>query len=247
MGMRLLLVVLQEPIPGAVLPKLAAEAGLEKACQYYKALIEVMITQLQGLENCRIRFCYTPEDASDAIKFWLLPRMEACSADEANLYHAPCSSTNENPQEIDFYPLRTPSIADGISKAFTDGFAEGFDQIAVLNPTCLECGARWINATFSRLHPETNRDAIIGPTYMDRYYILALKADTPELFAGIPWDSPRLLSLTQTAAEQSRREIELLPPLMETSSLEDWQRLIECPLGPALKKVLGGPLDEMVI
>ena len=54
--MRLLLVLINEPIPGEVLPKLAADVGEAKASDYYKALIEVMLRQLQGLEKCRVRF-----------------------------------------------------------------------------------------------------------------------------------------------------------------------------------------------
>lgn len=245
MGMRLLLVVIQEPIPGAVLSDLAADVGIEKACEYYKALIGVMVRQLRGLENCRIRFCYTPADAGDAIRFWLLPKMEACAADVADLYHAPFSSVKEEPQEIDFYPLCTANTADGIREAFTDGFAEGFEQIALIDPTCLECGARWINATFSRLHPESSRDVVLGPTESGRYYILALRAETPELFTDIPWDSPQLLKQTQSAAKRAKRETELLPPLTDTINLQDWQRLLECPLGPALKKALGHSIGDM--
>lgn len=243
--MRLLLVLIHEPIPGLVLPGLAARLGAEKACDCYKALIEVMLRQLRGLEQCRIRFCYTPADAGDAVRFWLLPKMDAVSSSEANLYHIPSSTPGEQAQEIDFHALRNEITAEALGKAFADGFAEGFEQVALIDPTCLECGARWINAAFSRLHPETTKDVIIGPNHEGRYYILAMKSHTPELFAGLSWDSPNLLHETQTAATQAKRKVELLPPLINTSKLEDWQSMMECPLGPALKKALGDPLDDM--
>lgn len=245
--MRLLLVLVHEPIPGLVLPSLTAELGAEKACDYYKAMIEVMLRQLRGLEKCRIRFCYTPADAGDALKFWLLPKMEAISSNEANLYHVPPNTPGEPAQEVDFRPIGNKITTEGLGKAFAEGFEVGFDQIGALDPTCLECGARWINAAFSRLHPETNRDVIIGPNHEGHYYFLAMKSNTPELFADLSWDSPSLLSETHTAAVQAKREVELLPPLMNTSKAQDWQAMMESPLGAALRKAIGEPLDDMTL
>ena len=63
--MRLLLVFLKEPIPGKVKTRLAKDVGEDTAALYYKAIVEVLLKQLRGLENCRIRFCFTPDDAEE--------------------------------------------------------------------------------------------------------------------------------------------------------------------------------------
>ena len=244
--MRLLLVLINEPIPGEVLPKLAADVGEAKASDYYKALIEVMLRQLQGLEKCRVRFCYSPDDASDAAKFWLLPKMDARSSTTEDLYLAPSpASTAQLPQEVDFRPQGHGDLGQRIQRAFSDAFAEGYQEIALLDPTCIECGARWINATFARFHTKTSRDTVIGPTDKGRYYILALKSEAPELFEDIQWHSEALLSSTEAKAKRAGRNVELLPQLAETTTLEDWQRLLTSPLGAALKKALGEPLEDI--
>ena len=241
--MRLLLVLLDEPVPGRVLPELARDIGDNDAHEYYKALIEVMLRQLQGLEKCRIRFCYAPADADEAIRFWILSTMNARPGPAEDLYLAPSTPSIE--QEIDFRPQGTGERIEIIKQAFTDGFAEGYQEIALVKPTCIECGARWINAAFARLRAESSRDALVGPTDKDSYYLLAQRFGATELFANIPSANESELRSLELAAQRAGITIERLPQLSETETLKDWQRLAASPLGPALKKALGQPLEDI--
>jgi rSAM/selenodomain-associated transferase 1 len=240
--MRLLLVFLKEPIPGQVKTRLAADVGDDDAARYYKALVEVLLRQLQGLNNCRIRFCYTPDDAEDAIRFWLLPEMRATSAPSKNLYLAPTShATTELSQEIDFHAQRDGDLGDRLERAFAQGFTDGFSEIAVIGTDCPDCGARWINAAFSRLAAHTSNHSVIGPSKDGGYYLLALNAPTPDLFQNIPWSQSNVLESTLSAAHSPPDPMttELLPELTDVDNLSDWQRVRNSPLGAALKKALG--------
>lgn len=244
--MRLLLVFLDEPVPGIVMPELASEIGDNKACDYYKALIEVLLRQLQGLEKCRIRFCYAPDDADEAIRFWILSIMNAWPGPQEQLYLAPSAcSANQAEQEVDFRPQGTGEQMDKIKQAFTEGFTEGYEEIALVKSTCIECGARWINAAFSRLRAESSRDAVIGPTNRDGYYLLAQRFGVAELFADISSEHYDKLGPLEQAAQCAGINVELLPELAETETLQDWERLLACPLGPALKKSLGQSLEDL--
>jgi glycosyltransferase A (GT-A) superfamily protein (DUF2064 family) len=42
-----------------------------------------------------------------------------------------------------------------------------------------------------------DKDAVIGPALDGGYYLLGLKNMEPELFAGIPWGTDQVLSLTR--------------------------------------------------
>lgn len=238
--MRLLLVFVNEPVPGMVLGHFAMDLGKQKAAQYYKAMVEVLLRQLQGLENCRIRFCYAPDDADEAVRFWILSCMRATSGPEENIFLAPLSHSDAALcQEVDFRPQGDGDLGDRIERAFADGFAEGYEEIAVIGSNCLECGARWINAAFSRLESDMARDAVIGPTSNGSYYLLALKSHAPELFEDIPWMSENVLSTTLSAARRSGLYVESLPRLSEVIEPSDWTTLLKSPLGAALKKALG--------
>lgn len=240
--MRLLLVFLKEPTPGQVKTRLAADVGADDAARYHKALVEVLLRQLQGLNNCRIRFCYTPDDAEDAIRFWLLPEMRATSGPSKNLYLAPSShATRELTQEVDFRAQGHGDPGNRLERAFAQGFADGFSEIAVIGTDCPDCGARWINAAFARLASHPINHAVVGPGMDGDYYLLALKSPAPQLFRHTPWSLGAALEASHPAAHSGQNHIttELLPELPGVSRLRDWQRAMDSPLGAALKKALG--------
>jgi len=248
--MRLLLIFLKEPIPGQVKTRLASDVGQEKAARYYKALVEVLLRQLHGLNNTRIRFCYAPDDADDAIRFWLLPLMSATHGEPDtdhttnSIFLAPTGpASTENTQEIDFHAQGDGDLGYRINRAFAQGFNDGFREIAVIGTDCPDCGARWINSAFARLSGNNNRHGVIGPCPDGGYYLLALKSHTPELFSDIPWSSSKVLSATLTAAENAKLFMDQLPPLSDIDHIDDWHRIMESPLGAALKKALGEKKD----
>ena len=244
--MRLLLVFLKEPTPGKVKTRLAADLGDEEAARCYKALVEVLLRQLQGLNDCRIRFCYAPDDAGDAIRFWILPEMNATSGSAEGLYLAPASPSGIGTatQEVDFHTQGDGDLGDRMQRAFERGFEEGFQQISVIGSDCPDCGARWINAAFSRLSNSSHRHAVIGPSTDGGYYLLGLNSPTPAIFQDIPWSADDVLEATLTAARGAGVNIEQLPSLSDVDHLSDWKHILTTPLGAALKKALGEELDD---
>lgn len=241
--MRLLMVFLKEPIPGKVKTRLASTVGDDEAARRYKALVEVLLRQLQGLENCRIRFCYAPDDADDAIRFWLLPQMNASSSDKENIYIAPTALGDKYRQEIDFRPQGDGNLGDRMQRAFAEGFTDGFEEIAVIGTDCPDCGARWINTGFSKMAKDTSH-GMIGPSTDGGYYMLGLKAPCPTVFENIAWSESSVFDATITAAETAGFHLETLPALTDIDHEDDWDKLLEGSLGAALKKALGEELDS---
>ncbi|MGJ8678324.1 MAG: TIGR04282 family arsenosugar biosynthesis glycosyltransferase [Akkermansiaceae bacterium] len=233
--MRLLLVMLKEPLDGQVKTRLGATVGSDTATLYYKSLVEVLLKQLQGLNQCRIRFCYAPDDAEDAIRFWILPLMKASgNPDEPALYRAPVSyGRDDSTQELDFRPQGDGEFNVRLHRAFQQGFADGFTEIAAVGSDCPECGARWINAAFSRLSPSKNK-VVLGPTAQKNHYLTIMNKLHESIFY-------------KETSHISEVEIEYLPPLCPVVIESDWNRLRKTPLNAALKKVLGEQPDDMII
>ena len=243
--MRLLLVFLKEPIAGKVKTRLAEDIGSDEAARFYKAMVEVLLIQLRGLINCRIRFCYAPDDAGDAIRFWLLPEMDASSGESGGIYVAPVYTNQQSThQQIDFRPQGDGDLGDRLSHAFEEGFSDGFESIAVIGTDCPACGARWINAAFSRLESSSQRNGVIGPCPDGGYYLLVLDSAAPCLFQNIGWGGSEVLKDTLQAAEDNKLALTQLPELADVDHLADWQALLESPLGAAVKKALGEELEE---
>ena len=242
--MRLLMIFLKEPIPGKVKTRLASTVGSEEAARYYKALVEVLLRQLQGLENCRIRFCYAPDDADDAIRFWLLPQMNASRGETEHVYLAPTALGEKYRQEIDFRPQGNGDLGDRMKRAFAEGFTDGYEEIAVIGTDCPECGARWINAGFSRMAKETSH-GMIGPSTDGGYYLLGLKTPCPQLFDHIAWSESSVLEDTLASAKDAGLHLEQLPALTDIDQEDDWKNLLVSPLGGAIKKALGEKIEDL--
>lgn len=122
--MRLLTLKIQEPLPGQVLPEMTADQGAEEAARRYRAIVVTTLRQLQGLADARLRLLVTPDDADEAVRFWLLPRLAPHWQADGGIFRS-------NGWEIEF--------------GGESGGGE-FDVVATGEVLCPNLGARWVHA-----------------------------------------------------------------------------------------------------
>lgn len=229
--MNVLLIFLKEPIPGKVKTRLASTLGPEEAARCYRAMVAVLLQQLEGLTNTHVRFCYAPDDAGEAVSFWILPqfRGEVTTHPDGFLFspskHAPDFT-------IDFSPQGEGDLGQRLERASAQAFSEGFSKVAVIGTDCVDCGARWVNAAFLQTRPQ---QAVIGPAHDGGYYLLATATHYPQLFHNIPWSSSQTLSATETAAASAALSVSLLPPLADIDDHASWESALSSPIGGKLK------------
>jgi hypothetical protein len=119
---RLLSLKILEPLPGLVLPEMAADHGPQEAARRYRAITVTTLRQLRGLADARLRLLVTPADAHEAIRFWLLPRLTDRWSADSGVFRA-------DGWEIDF-----------------GGNDDGFPVRATGEILCPFLGARWVHA-----------------------------------------------------------------------------------------------------
>lgn len=86
--MRQLRLQIDEPLPGKVLPGIAAQHGAEEAARRYRAIVLTTLRQLRGMKDTEICIIPNPPDAEEAIRFWLLPRLsDHWQSDGQGLFH----------------------------------------------------------------------------------------------------------------------------------------------------------------
>ncbi|NNC87776.1 MAG: glycosyltransferase [Akkermansiaceae bacterium] len=221
---RLLLVFVKEPLAGQVKTRLARTVGGESAARIYKAMVHVLLRQLGGLQDCRLRFCFAPDDAHDAIRFWLLPGI----IDDPRVAL--------DPDLIDFRPQGAGDLGARLSRAFAEAFAEGFGKVAVIGTDCIEVSSRWVHAAFAQLHDR--HEAVFGPTPDGGYHLLALRKPHLALFDDIPWSTATTLAATIERSVEMAIPFYRLPPLPDIDTAEDYENSLRSPLGPALRKAL---------
>lgn len=154
--MRLLTLNIQEPVPGLVLPAMAADHGEEEAARRYRAIVVTTLRQLRGLTDARLRLTVEPGDAHEAVRFWLLPRL-------AGTWQADDGVFRSTGWEIDF---------GGNSADFP---IHAFGEIL-----CPHLGARWVHAAMLGLGRTTRQ--VIGPaTEGGEYFRAHAHAATADL------------------------------------------------------------------
>lgn len=117
---------------------MATEVGNEKAVRRYRAIVLTSLRQLKGLGETRIRIIADPEDAGEALRFWLLPLL-------ADRWQAKESVFQSDGWEIDFAPDSHP-----------------FEVEASGNILCPFLGARWVHMAMLGIERGTHR--VIGRT-----------------------------------------------------------------------------------
>ena len=151
--MRLLTLKIQEPLPGHVLPEMAADYGPEEAARRYRAIVVTTLRQLRGLADARLRLAVAPDDAHEAVRFWLLPRL----AENWQTHNSVFRSAG---WEIDF-----------------GGISESFPIQATGEILCPQLGARWVHAALLGLGRTTHR--VIGPATNGGEYFHARATEAP--------------------------------------------------------------------
>jgi glycosyltransferase A (GT-A) superfamily protein (DUF2064 family) len=148
---------IQEPLPGLVLPEMAADHGPEEAARRYRAIVVTTLRQLRSLSDSRLRLTVTPGDAHEAVRFWILPRL-------ATTWQADGEIFRTEGWEIDF-----------------GGDSDAFPIHASGEILCPYLGARWVHAALLGVGRTTDR--VVGPAPEGGHYFTA---HSPSITLNLP-------------------------------------------------------------
>ena len=129
----------------------------------YRAILQVLIGQLTGLQNTHVRIIVSPAipEAVDAVSFWLLP-----------LFRGEISKSEG------CFRFTPEQHAPEFSIEFTsdnDSCTASFEKVATLSAYCPECSSRWINAAMMQC---TEGSTVEGKDYLKIRYQTASSEKT---------------------------------------------------------------------
>jgi hypothetical protein len=154
---RLLTLKIHEPLSGRVLPLMAEDLGEEEAARRYRAIVLTTLRQLRWLAETRLRIVPEPDDAHEALRFWLLPRL-------ADRWQMDGGVFRTDGWEIDF-----------------GGDSHGYRIEASGEILCPFLGARWVHTAMLGLERGSHR--VTGPASSGGEYFRAwslLESGKPE-------------------------------------------------------------------
>lgn len=236
--MNALLIFLQEPLPGYINTGLGS--SVEESVLRYKAMIRVLLKQLEGLTHTHVRFCFYPDDAEEAVAFWILPQLRGKCIKQANHYlytpdkHAPTWS-------IDFRAQGDGSLGERVGCATAQAFKEGYEKVAVLDPICIDCGARWLNMAFLQT---TSKRCTIGLSKNGGVYLHIQTSEHPLVCLDNSKDGFTLLPEIQLVAKTNGIEVNTLPELLCVRDAESWAIALQSPIGGKLRSAMRAMRSE---
>ncbi|MDH5428200.1 MAG: TIGR04282 family arsenosugar biosynthesis glycosyltransferase [Nitrospirota bacterium] len=111
-----------------------------------------------------------------------------------------------------------------MSHAFQSALGSPYQSAIIIGTDIPGITAPLMTTACKSLH---DHDLVLGPTVDGGYYLIGLRSPVPELFAGIPWSTETVCSLTQEKAQALGLSVKMLPMLRDLDTIEDLQVFIQ--------------------
>lgn len=197
MSPRVLVVFLKAPRLGTVKTRLARSLGDAAALAAYREMTGLVLDRVAEFPSIELRF--SPDDSGREVEPWRRPSW-TCA------------------------PQGGGDLGERLRAAFADHFSRAVAAVAVIGSDCPEVRRADIDEAFTRLK---DLDVVLGPAVDGGYWLIALREPHPELFEGIPWSTPQVLSETVARAAARGLKVGFLRPLADIDTEEDWRRFLE--------------------
>jgi hypothetical protein len=144
---------------------------------------------------------------------------------------------------FDYSPQGNGDIGIRMSRAFEDGFGNGYASVVIIGSDIPDITGDIVNKAFDELR---RHDLVLGPAADGGYYLIAMGKTVfiqaaARLFGGIRWGTEGVLSQTLAAADRLSLSFFLLDTLADVDRPEDltvWQQTSKTTLGSLRAKRL---------
>jgi rSAM/selenodomain-associated transferase 1 len=186
--------------PGKVKTRLAQAVGMQEAAGVYEAFVVATISRFSQIDARRV-LAYTPADEATRKAFSTL--------------------------NLDGWALTSQSqgeMGTRIADFFERQFRQGARSVVLVASDSPNLPLSEVQRAFEFLE---EKEVVLGPSEDGGYYLIGAAGKTPQIFDGIPWSTPGVLSATIQRLEQAGIDYALLEPWYDVDQIDDLQRLIE--------------------
>ncbi|MHB8835116.1 MAG: TIGR04283 family arsenosugar biosynthesis glycosyltransferase [Candidatus Methylomirabilia bacterium] len=190
-----LLLFTRYPVPGQAKTRLIPALGPTGAARLHRRLAEYAagVARTTGaLVNARVTVCFTGAPLRD-LRSWLGP-------------------------DLAYTPQPAGDLGFRLQQAFASAFRSAARRVVAFGSDVPDLTAALLHQAFARLQ-ET--DVVLGPAADGGYYLIGMKRDRPELFAGIDWGTGRVRAQTRAAIGRQGLSATELPTLSDVDLPED--------------------------
>lgn len=191
---QLLGVMVKQPRPGAVKSRLAVSTSPQFAAAVAEAFLQDLLVRLLTFR------------VPTALVFAPL----AAESYFADLVRGKC----------DLCPQVEGDLGQRMAAFFFNQFQRGLEKVVLIGADSPTLPLVFLDQAFRELE---HADVVLGPASDGGYYLVGCSRYLPELFTGISWSVPEVLS--QTVERFAAGRLALLPPWYDVDTLDDWKML----------------------
>ncbi|MGD8211371.1 MAG: TIGR04283 family arsenosugar biosynthesis glycosyltransferase [Desulfobacterales bacterium] len=219
-GSNRLIIFTRYPQPGTTKTRMIPKLGDEGAAELQRQMTEHIVSRVTG--NTALR------STSVEVRF------------EGGNKHLMAAWLGTG---FDYSPQGNGDIGIRMSRAFEDGFGNGYASVVIIGSDIPDITGDIVNKAFDELR---RHDLVLGPAADGGYYLIAMGKTVfiqaaARLFGGIRWGTEGVLSQTLAAADRLSLSFFLLDTLADVDRPEDltvWQQTSKTTLGSLRAKRL---------
>jgi len=123
-------------------------------------------------------------------------------------------------------------LGERMNHAMTTALQQGYRKVLIIGTDLPTFSAHTCSLAS---HALNSHDVVLGPTSDGGYYLIGMTHPIPELFSGISWSTPSVLSQSLHKAGQMGISVAQLPRYHDLDTIEDLQFLLAELHGPGKK------------
>jgi rSAM/selenodomain-associated transferase 1 len=202
-----LVIFAKAPIPGEVKTRLCPPLTPDEAATLHGSFV------LDMLERTKV-----------AVAKLQLPfhRFLACAPSSALAFF----KIMEERQGIRLLDQVGEDLGERMHRTCVDLFAKGYEQVIIVGTDIPTLPLTVYQEAFAMLG---RSNVVLGPALDGGYYLIGLSQPAEKLFAGVPWSTDQVLSVTQQQAKTLGLSVGLTTAWRDVDTIADLQALItEC-------------------
>jgi uncharacterized protein len=193
-----LVILTKQPQAGQSKTRLVPPLSFEEAAELAHALLIDQLRNLTHFTAARIFIAFTPPTAASFFEA-LFPHEDSCFCQEGD------------------------SLGDRMRHAFEVLFSRGFSRVFLVGGDLPAIPLENLADAVTVL--ENDSEIVLGPSVDGGYYLVGMSRMIPEIFEGIVWSQPDVLTRTTAKLALLKKNYKLISPWYDIDSIDDLRRL----------------------
>lgn len=196
--MNALIVVVKNPVAGAVKTRLQTRYTPTQAADLYTAFVKDTLETARTLDLDKRIIAYDPPDAENAVR-------------------------TKFGNDWEYIAQVQEDLGQRMYQALLTQIQSGAQKVILIGTDIPSLPASHITHAFEQLQ---NKDIVLGPSTDGGYYLVGLSRPCPEIFDNINWSTPTVFSETVEAIQKNNYTLGLVPPWFDVDTPEELDILI---------------------